>query len=248
MTSNSRPASPDLRKFTIPSSPSATPAGSHQLGSHVWHSRTYGLIKGAMMVLRPLNVRGMKDVPRTGTRRDLAAQDDLGSGYRYLMESIAAGDGAVGTSSSLTRYYAESGTPPGVFLGAGLAALDGGRGVEKGSPATEQHLFNLLGMCADPVTGNALGRQPNRPISPRQHEVTERTGANPRSEIDAERSGRGARTEAEERARETRPGHQWPDSTSPPPPPNRCPWHGRWPIGIPRRRSTRATAGPSRSS
>ena len=60
----------------------------------------------------------------------------LGSGYRYLMESVATGDGAVGTSSSLTRYYAESGTPPGVFLGAGLAALDGGRGIEKGSAVT----------------------------------------------------------------------------------------------------------------
>ena len=86
----------------------------------------------------------------------------LGSGYRYLMESVATGDGAVATSSSLTRYYAESGTPPGVFLGAGLAALDGGRGIEKGSVVTEQHLFNLLGMCADPVTGVPLGRQPNR--------------------------------------------------------------------------------------
>src|SRR6516165_1090980 len=86
----------------------------------------------------------------------------LGSGYRYLMESVATGDGAVRASSSLTRYYAESGTPPGVFLGAGLAALDGGRGIEKGSVVTEQHLFNLLGMCADPVTGVPLGRQPNR--------------------------------------------------------------------------------------
>jgi hypothetical protein len=58
----------------------------------------------------------------------------LGSGYRYLMESVAAGDGAVGhrsdRSSNLTRYYAESGTPPGVFMGAGLAALDEGRGIE----------------------------------------------------------------------------------------------------------------------
>ncbi len=80
----------------------------------------------------------------------------LGSGYRYLMESVATGDGAVGTSSNLTRYYAESGTPPGVFLGAGLAALDDGRGIEKGSAVTEQHLFNLLGMCADPVTGLPL--------------------------------------------------------------------------------------------
>ena len=45
----------------------------------------------------------------------------LGSGYRYLMESVAVGDGAPGHPSNLTRYYAESGTPPGVFLGAGLA-------------------------------------------------------------------------------------------------------------------------------
>ena len=86
----------------------------------------------------------------------------LGAGYRYLMESVAAGDGVRRQSTSLTDYYAESGTPPGVFLGAGLAALDDGRGVEKGSAVSEEHLFNLLGMCADPVTGRALGRPPNR--------------------------------------------------------------------------------------
>ena len=86
----------------------------------------------------------------------------LGSGYRYLMESVAVGDGAPGHTSNLTRYYATSGTPPGVFLGAGLGGLDDGRGVEPGSQVTEQHLFNLLGMCADPITGQALGRQPNR--------------------------------------------------------------------------------------
>ena len=56
----------------------------------------------------------------------------LGGGYRYLMESVAAGDGAA-EHSSLTAYYAASGTPPGVFLGAGLAELDGGRGVAIGS-------------------------------------------------------------------------------------------------------------------
>ena len=78
----------------------------------------------------------------------------LGSGYRYLMESVVAGDGVVGATSNLTRYYAESGTPPGVFMGAGLAALDDGRGIEAGAQVSEQHLFNLLGMCADPITGS----------------------------------------------------------------------------------------------
>ena len=86
----------------------------------------------------------------------------LGSGYRYLMESVATGDAARRPSTSLSAYYAESGTPPGVFLGAGLPSLDGGRGVEKGSAVSEEHLFNMLGMCADPVSGQPLGRQPNR--------------------------------------------------------------------------------------
>ena len=84
----------------------------------------------------------------------------LGSGYRYLMESVAAGDGMRHQSASLADYYAAFGTPPGVFLGAGLAALDGGGGVEIGSAVREQHLFNLLGMCADPITGQPLGRPP----------------------------------------------------------------------------------------
>jgi conjugative relaxase-like TrwC/TraI family protein len=86
----------------------------------------------------------------------------LGSGYRYLMESVAAGDGARHQSTSLADYYAASGMPPGVFLGAGLTGLDGGVGIEIGSEVSEEHLFNLLGMCADPITGQPLGRPPVR--------------------------------------------------------------------------------------
>jgi conjugative relaxase-like TrwC/TraI family protein len=85
----------------------------------------------------------------------------LGGGFRYLMESVAVGDGAAQRSNDLARYYAESGTPPGVFLGAGLAGLDGGRGVTKGSTVTEEHLRNMLGACCDPVTGEPVGRTPN---------------------------------------------------------------------------------------
>ena len=47
----------------------------------------------------------------------------LGSGYKYLMSSVAQSDGASQQASALTRYYAESGTPPGRFLGEGLAGL-----------------------------------------------------------------------------------------------------------------------------
>lgn len=84
----------------------------------------------------------------------------LGSGYRYLMASVARGDAAGRTASPLAAYYSEPGTPPGRFLGAGLAGLDGGRGVRAGSTVSEEHLWRMLGMLQDPVTGNPLGRAP----------------------------------------------------------------------------------------
>ena len=84
----------------------------------------------------------------------------LGSGYRYLMSSVARGDVQGLASSPLTRYYAESGTPPGRFLGAGLAGLTDGHGVKPGATVTEEHLFRMLGMLQDPVTGAQLGRPP----------------------------------------------------------------------------------------
>ncbi len=84
----------------------------------------------------------------------------LGAGFRYLMESVALGDGAPERSNGLTRYYASSGTPPGVFIGSGLPDLAGGAGVDKGSVVTEEHLANMLGCCCDPVTGAPLGRAP----------------------------------------------------------------------------------------
>lgn len=86
----------------------------------------------------------------------------LGEGYRYLLSSVARGDGAPFAASGLTRYYAESGTPPGWFLGAGLAGLADGFGVADGSPVSEEHLFRMLGMLQDPATGKPLGRAPAR--------------------------------------------------------------------------------------
>ena len=56
----------------------------------------------------------------------------LGGGFRYLMQSVAAGDENTPRPEGLAAYYTASGTPPGRFLGAGLADLDGGRGVETG--------------------------------------------------------------------------------------------------------------------
>jgi len=87
----------------------------------------------------------------------------LGGGFRYLMDSVAMGDGVGERPSSLAAYYAASGTPPGVFRGNGLTELDGGRGVAPGSLVSEEHLSNMLVALADPVSGEPLGGAPKAP-------------------------------------------------------------------------------------
>ena len=86
----------------------------------------------------------------------------IGAGYKYLLKSIAVGDGPEGTEKSdLVRYYSETGTPPGVFLGAGLVGLDDGRGVAVGQSVTAENLQRMLQDCADPITGEVLGKTPS---------------------------------------------------------------------------------------
>lgn len=80
-----------------------------------------------------------------------------GDGYRYLLRSIATGDGDRDLASPLTRYYAEKGTPPGRWLGSGLATLDADA-LTTGHEVTEEQLRRLLGQGCDPVTGEPLGR------------------------------------------------------------------------------------------
>jgi len=107
--------------------------------------------------------RGRPDAALRGPGVISIRRISLGGGYRYLMESVAAGDGAADRSNGLARYYASSGTPPGVFLGAGLAELNGGRGVAVGSLVAEEHLEAMLAGMADPVTGEPVGSTPRAP-------------------------------------------------------------------------------------
>jgi len=86
----------------------------------------------------------------------------IGSGYKYLLKSIAVGDGPEGTDKSdLVRYYSESGTPPGVFFGAGLVGLNNGLGLAVGQSVSAENLQRMLQDCADPITGEVLGRVPS---------------------------------------------------------------------------------------
>ncbi len=80
-----------------------------------------------------------------------------GDGYKYLLRSVASADGERALSMPLTRYYAEQGTPPGRWMGGGLAALGEGE-IQEGAPVSEAQLQLLLGMGRDPVTGDPLGK------------------------------------------------------------------------------------------
>ncbi|WP_346234295.1 MobF family relaxase [Parafrigoribacterium mesophilum] len=80
-----------------------------------------------------------------------------GDGYKYLLKSVAAGDGDRDLSTPLIRYYAETGTPPGFWLGEGVRSLGQGE-LEPGDAVSEAQLQLLLGMGRDPITGAPLGR------------------------------------------------------------------------------------------
>jgi conjugative relaxase-like TrwC/TraI family protein len=80
-----------------------------------------------------------------------------GDGYKYLLRTVAAADGDRSFSTPLTRYYNAEGTPPGRWLGAGVAGLGDGQ-ITEGDQVSEAQLQLLVGMGRDPITGAPLGR------------------------------------------------------------------------------------------
>src|SRR5690625_2606915 len=80
-----------------------------------------------------------------------------GDGYKYLLRTVAAGDGDRSLSTPLTRYYAEQGSPPGRWVGQGLGGIGAGQ-LSTGDQVTEAQLQLLVGMGRDPITGDPLGR------------------------------------------------------------------------------------------
>jgi conjugative relaxase-like TrwC/TraI family protein len=83
-----------------------------------------------------------------------------GDSYTYLLDSVTTDHGRAGPSP-MTRYYSARGTPPGSWLGAGLAGLAGGTGMAAGSAVTVAQMERLFANGLDPVTEQPLGRSPH---------------------------------------------------------------------------------------
>lgn len=125
-----------------------------------------------------------------------------GDGYKYLLRTVAAGDGDRDLSTPLTRYYGADGTPPGRWMGDGVAALGGGR-LLVGEEVSEAQLQLLIGMGRDPITGEPLGRAYPQ-YKPRADRIAERVAALAPDLSAAARGREVAVIEAEESARGTR--------------------------------------------
>lgn len=121
-----------------------------------------------------------------------------GDGCRYLLRTVSAGDGNRSMGTPLTRYYAETGTPPGYWLGSGVAALGSGR-VAVGLEVSEAQLTLLIGMGRDPTSGETLGRAypTYEPLSKR---IADRVAEIAEDACNQERDKQVARIEAEETA------------------------------------------------
>ncbi|MFI8632316.1 MobF family relaxase [Microbacterium sp. NPDC077663] len=122
-----------------------------------------------------------------------------GQGYRYLLDSVVAGDGQRDAAQALTRYYNESGTPPGRWVGAGVAGFDG---LDGEADITEEQLRRLMGFGQDPVTGAQLGR-PYRKFATTQQRIERRITSLPDDLDPADRAEQQALIEVEEHAKVT---------------------------------------------
>src|SRR5689334_22864263 len=86
-----------------------------------------------------------------------------GDGYTYLTRQVAAHDATDKGHVGLADYYAAKGESPGVWVGAGLADLDG---VGVGDPVTAEQMKALFGQGRHPDAAEierralAQGRRP----------------------------------------------------------------------------------------
>lgn len=81
---------------------------------------------------------------------------NVASGVRYLLNTVATGDRPSRAQGGMVAYYADSGTPPGRWLGAGSAVI----GLVDGSQVSHAGAENLFSRFAHPTTGQPLGHAP----------------------------------------------------------------------------------------
>ena len=97
-----------------------------------------------------------------------------GSGYDYLTRQVAALDATDKGRTGLASYYTERGESPGVWVGSGMAGIDG---LDVGDPVTAEQMRALFGCGLHPLAEVRLQQLEGPDLTGRDFQDVMRLGA-----------------------------------------------------------------------
>src|SRR5215207_8498767 len=97
-----------------------------------------------------------------------------GSGYDYLTRQVAALDATEKGHVPLASYYTERGETPGVWIGSGLAGIDG---LNAGDPVTAEQMQALFGVGLHPLAAQRQQQLQGPDLTDRDYQAVTRLGA-----------------------------------------------------------------------
>jgi DNA primase catalytic core len=97
-----------------------------------------------------------------------------GSGYDYLTRQVAALDATEKGHVPLASYYTERGETPGVWIGSGLAGIDG---LQAGDPVTAEQMQALFGVGLHPLAAQRQQQLEGPDLTVRDYQLVTRLGA-----------------------------------------------------------------------
>jgi TrwC relaxase len=97
-----------------------------------------------------------------------------GSGYDYLTRQVAAMDATEKGHVPLASYYTERGETPGVWIGSGLAGIDG---LHAGDPVTAEQMRGLFGVGLHPLAVQRQEQLQGPDLTSRDYLAVTRLGA-----------------------------------------------------------------------
>ena len=101
-----------------------------------------------------------------------------GSGYDYLTRQVAALDATAKGHVGLASYYAERGESPGVWVGSGMAGIDG---LEAGDAVTGEQMRYLFGAGMHPLATQRLEQLRDADLTEANIRAATRLGCRSRS-------------------------------------------------------------------
>ena len=97
-----------------------------------------------------------------------------GSGYDYLTRQVAALDSTEKGHTGLAAYYTERGEKPGVWIGSGMAGIDG---LNAGDPVTAEQMRALFGSGMHPLAEQRIQQLEGPDLTDSDYLVVTRLGA-----------------------------------------------------------------------